>query len=98
MSEQLQPLSVQLDEVTVKLIDQMLGEHGGEDRASLIARLVRQEMQRFRHVSDDTLDEFDLELMRQWDEAAKDPLFQQDIREVERDFAAADLETWRAIR
>lgn len=36
-------------------------------------------------------------LRRQWEEAARDPLFLKDIQEVEEDFRFADAETARGI-
>lgn len=37
-------------------------------------------------------------LAQRWAEAARDPLFKRDIKEVERDFADADAESAREIR
>lgn len=76
-----------LDKAVIEALDEAVAAGAAPSKNALVERAVRAELRAIRHQEE----------RRRWQEAARDPIFMQDIADVERDFRWADAETLRDI-
>ncbi len=76
-----------LDERLLEDLSEAVGQGAANSKNAFVDRALRRELNEVRRQTRKAL----------WEEAARDPLFQRDIAEVEADFEEADAETARSI-
>jgi hypothetical protein len=73
-----------LDEAIIRAVAQALKHGAATSEDAFVEKALKRELRRLRDLHDEAA----------WAVAANDPEFQREMRELEREFAAADLETW----
>jgi hypothetical protein len=76
-----------LHEDVLAAIDEAVADGAARSKNAFVEEALIRQLQAIREQA----------LRAQWEEAARDPLFLQDLAEIERDFDWADAETARSI-
>ncbi|MFI5267827.1 MAG: hypothetical protein ACHQ7M_10665 [Chloroflexota bacterium] len=73
-----------LDDALVGAVKEAVEHGAAPSQDAFVEKALQRELRRLRDQRDEAL----------WAAAAKDPEFQRECAEIDREFAAADLETW----
>ncbi len=73
-----------LDDGVVTAVKQAVEQGAAPSQDAFVEKALQRELRRLR----------DLQEEAAWAAAAKDPEFQREMEEIDREFEAADLETW----
>ncbi|HLQ33459.1 MAG TPA: CopG family transcriptional regulator [Chloroflexota bacterium] len=73
-----------MDDGVVTAVKQAVEQGAAPSQDAFVEKALQRELRRLR----------DLQEEAAWAAAAKDPEFQREMEEIDREFEAADLETW----